>query len=184
VKTAIGIVAVVCVVLYPAAVYFGIRHGQMRLVGLLLLCAALLRTLTGDRSNKTLAATSILAALFAVGIAVTQSESLARFYPVVVNLVLLAAFALSIVWPPAVVTRLALARGAPAHDHVIRYTRRVTGIWCAFFIANGCIAFYTAMFATREIWALYNGFIAYILAGALMFIEWMVRPTVDRNERA
>ncbi len=57
----------------------------------------------------------------------------------------------------------------------MRYTRRLTLVWCVFFICNGVVATYTALFATREAWTLYNGFIAYGLMGALFFGESLVR---------
>jgi uncharacterized membrane protein len=43
---------------------------------------------------------------------------------------------------------------------------------------NGALAVYTAFYASREIWALYNGFVAYLLMGALFAGEWLVRRHV------
>ena len=42
------------------------------------------------------------------------------------------------------------------------YTRRVTQVWCGFFVLNGSLALATALWASEEIWALYNGLIAYL----------------------
>ena len=57
----------------------------------------------------------------------------------------------------------------------IGYTRRVTQIWCVFFVGNGALAIYTALYASRDDWALYNGCIAYLLMGALFGGEWLFR---------
>jgi len=57
----------------------------------------------------------------------------------------------------------------------VRYTRQVTRIWCAFFAVNALIAAWTALWATREVWALYNGFFAYLAMGALFAGEWILR---------
>jgi uncharacterized membrane protein len=51
----------------------------------------------------------------------------------------------------------------------------VTQLWCAFFIANGAVAIYTALFGSRDDWALYNGLIAYLLMGGLFGGEWLYR---------
>jgi uncharacterized membrane protein len=57
----------------------------------------------------------------------------------------------------------------------VRYTFRITQIWCAFFLINGTLAAYTALFTSRAAWALYNGLIAYLLMGALFAGEWLYR---------
>jgi uncharacterized membrane protein len=57
----------------------------------------------------------------------------------------------------------------------VRYTRRVTEVWCAFFVLNAAAAAYTAIYATREAWALYNGVIAYVLMGTLFVAERLLR---------
>jgi uncharacterized membrane protein len=62
----------------------------------------------------------------------------------------------------------------------VRYTRHVTQVWCAFFVVNGAIAAYTAAFASREAWALYNGLIAYVLMGVLFGGERLVRRRLMR----
>ena len=57
----------------------------------------------------------------------------------------------------------------------VRYTRRLTIVWCVFFVFNGLVAFWTAVAQPDEIWALYNGFIAYLLIGSLIVGEMVFR---------
>jgi uncharacterized membrane protein len=47
-----------------------------------------------------------------------------------------------------------------------------------FLLCNGAIALYTALVSSREVWALYNGLIAYGLMGAMFAGEWLVRRWV------
>ena len=47
-----------------------------------------------------------------------------------------------------------------------------------FFILNGSIAAWSALFASREVWAIYNGGVAYLLMGALFAGEWLFRRHV------
>jgi uncharacterized membrane protein len=49
-----------------------------------------------------------------------------------------------------------------------------------FFIGNGLIALYTALFASFDAWALYNGAIAYGLIGLLFGGEWLFRRWVKQ----
>jgi uncharacterized membrane protein len=63
----------------------------------------------------------------------------------------------------------------------VRYTRTITLVWCAFFALNGALAIYTALLTSREAWALYNGFIAYLLMGALIAGERLTRRRLLRS---
>jgi len=36
----------------------------------------------------------------------------------------------------------------------------VTQIWCAFFVLNGLVAAWTAVWSSREVWAVYTGFVS------------------------
>src|SRR5208337_3392697 len=103
-----------------------------------------------------------------------NSEMLARLYPVAVSSVMLAAFALTLVRPPSMVERIARASGAALDIAGVRYTRNVTIVWCVFFAANGCVALATALAGSRQAWALYNGLLSYLLAGALLAGERLV----------
>jgi len=58
------------------------------------------------------------------------------------------------------------------------YTRRVTWIWCGVFVLNGSLALATALWASNQVWALYNGLLAYVMMGALCGGEWLVRRRV------
>ena len=57
----------------------------------------------------------------------------------------------------------------------MHYTRRVTQIWCAFFIFNGSVALFTALHGDMAMWTAWNGMIAYLLMGLLMGSEWLIR---------
>ena len=74
--------------------------------------------------------------------------------------------------------RLARLHDPELDAHGVAYTRRVTIVWCGFFILNGGIALATALWASEQTWALYNGFITYALMGLLMGGEWLVRRRV------
>ncbi|MGJ4749149.1 hypothetical protein ACQV5M_22485, partial [Leptospira sp. SA-E8] len=108
-----------------------------------------------------------------------------KLYPVLVNAVLLAVFAWSLRHPPAVIERLARLAEPALPPSGVAYTRGLTRVWCGFFIVNGLLALVTALWPRQaggdEIWALYNGLIAYLLMGLLFAGEWLLRPHLRRR---
>jgi uncharacterized membrane protein len=172
---------VTLVAAYPLAVYFLLRHGSIRMAGLGLLAVVVIRFLMPGAMQIQVLAALATGAVFAAGIALTSSEALARLYPVGVSAVLLAAFAFTLIRPPSMIERLARATGASLNAAAILYTRAWTVIWCAFFLVNGCIALGTALLGSREAWAIYNGFLSYVIAGTLFLGEQLIRPLVRRR---
>ena len=160
-------------------IWFG--HGQVEprwLAGLLLLAAATrLPTLKINR----VARWSVFGALLLVAIAVWSNVLLPlKLYPVLINCAMLAVFAYSLVSPPSIIERMARLRDPDLPPVAVAYTRRVTQIWCVFFIVNGSIAFATALWASEAVWSLYTGVIAYVLMGLLFGIEFLVRLRFKR----
>jgi uncharacterized membrane protein len=175
-RSSAGWLAALLAVSYPLAVYFGLQHGHLRLVGLALLAAVVLRLISSRSRSALVTVSAVLGAILAVAIYLTRSELLARLYPVLVNLTLLAAFGLSLVWPPAIVTRIAQAAGTRLDARGIAYTRKVTIYWCGFFFVNGGISLYTTLYSAQQTWLLYNGLIAYLLGALLFGVEFLLRP--------
>jgi len=167
---------------YPIAIYCALLWFEPRVIAAVLVIALLLR-----RPRVTLAFVSgfswvshavIVAAVgLSIGAALANDETLLRLYPAGVSLALLTVFALSLWSPPTVIERLArLGRGvAELPPDAVRYTRHVTEVWCGFFALNAAVAIWSAVAASREVWALYNGFLAYVAMCVLFFGERVVR---------
>ncbi len=169
--------------LYPPAVYFGVRHiepWQIAAILAVLLMARLRVVKAANPANQLL----VIAAVLYCSFAIWANDLLAlRFYPALVNLGLLAIFAASLYFPPPVVERLARIQHPDLPLEGVRYTRKVTQVWCAFFLLNGLIAAATALWGSFAWWSLYNGLIAYILMGLLMAIEYWVRIRTQNHVR-
>ncbi|AMG99166.1 TPA: hypothetical protein ACGQSM_003409 [Serratia liquefaciens] len=168
--------------LYPLAVWVGLMHWGTALLAPLLVGVFSLRLLMLRGKlrqqmwlGKALALVGILLAL--ASWALKQSHWL-LYYPVLVNAILLLLFAYSLFAPPTVVERLARITEPQLDAAGIAYTRRVTQVWCGFFIVNGAIALTTCLSGDITLWTLYNGGISYLLMGALMGIEWIVRKRI------
>lgn len=118
---------------------------------------------------------------------VTNNPIFAKIYPVVVNLALLGLFGFSLMSPPTVVFRLAslkdksLRESGAARDKAEPYCRKVTAVWCCFFIANAAVSLCTALLADPLAWSVYNGFVSYVLMGALFLGEMLARRRAMRS---
>ncbi|WP_187267874.1 COG4648 family protein [Aeromonas hydrophila] len=172
--------------LYPLAVYWGLTHaGQTPLLlGLLLIFS--LRLLPGLLKGRVrlgpLPEWLWLGRLLAcIGLGLTLLSALfsARhwllYYPLAVSLALLCLFGWSLTRPMSLVERLARLQDPALPLAAIGYTRRVTQIWCGFFVINGALAAFTIWHGDLALWSLYNGLISYALMGGLMGAEYLVR---------
>lgn len=167
------ILSIVLTIAYTFVVLIGLKYwGVSALAGfIVLLCAIQLLTKPSRLSLFVFTVSLMLAAAsFFYQVALPL-----KLYPVAVNLVLLCLFTTSLFSEQTAIERLARLKDPNLPAEAIRYTRKVTLIWCLFFTINGSIALWSALFASDEIWALYNGFIAYILMGILLGGEWLFR---------
>jgi uncharacterized membrane protein len=164
---------------YPVFVYLALRVASPRVValGTLVLLALRLAFIAPGR----LAATARAFAPAGVALGLASLVSLVwndprslLLAPTLASLGLLAAFASSFL-AQETIERLAHAQVGELDADERRYCRRVTGLWCAFFSANAAVSAALALGATRETWALYTGFIAYLLVGALFAAEYLYR---------
>ncbi|KAB8066563.1 MULTISPECIES: COG4648 family protein [Janthinobacterium] len=172
-------VALLLTVLYPLAIWYGQGQFEPRWLALLLVLAVACRlpALKLQRAARW----SVAAALLLAAVALWSNLLLPlKLYPVLVNAVLLATFGYSLWTPQSMVERLARLREPDFPPAAVRYTRRVTQVWCGFFIVNGGIALVTAVWASEAVWSLYTGVIAYILMALLFGGEYLVRLRFKR----
>ncbi|HBR1846558.1 TPA: hypothetical protein L9M49_003504 [Klebsiella quasipneumoniae subsp. quasipneumoniae] len=172
---------------WPFIIWFGLAHNSLQ--GLLPLMALML-FLRFRQTRRRVGALSVVTQIVAVAgmtlcIAsyLLKTHQLLLFYPVVVNSVMLAVFGGSLWSTMPIIERLARLREPDLPERAVRYTRRVTQIWCAFFIINGGIALFTALYGDLSLWTAWNGMISYLLMGTLMAGEWLVRQRVIKRDK-
>ena len=96
-------------------------------------------------------------------------------------------FAYSWIHPPTIPARLARKfEGKELCARRLQYTNYLTAAWIVFFAANALIAIATAVFFSREIWALYTGLISYLLialmfGGEYVYRQCVLEPKLKRN---
>jgi uncharacterized membrane protein len=179
--TNVGVLALFA--LYPPLVYLGLKYlGGLWIAGLLIaVCLLRLAFGAGPFGRGQVALVCAGGVVLAVLSIVKRSPDLVLYYPVMVSAGLLLLFAHSLVYPPTVIERIARLRDPDLSPKGVAYTRRVTVVWAVFFLCNGGAAFYTAIATSAETWALYNGFVAYVLIGLVFGVEFLVRMRVLKS---
>ncbi len=165
---------------YPFVVYATLGRVSAAWLALPLAVLWLARGLA-DRDTQPGARLLPLAAVaFCLVLAVANSSEWLRWYPVMVNAMLLAIFGASLRRGRPVVERLARLRHPDLPAAGVRYTRNVTRVWCGFFAVNGAVAAALAAWGPWNWWTAYNGAISYALMGLLMGGEWLLRPAAAK----
>jgi uncharacterized membrane protein len=168
--------------LYPLAIWWGGGRVEPRWLALGLLALGAVRlSAAGGAGWRWVGAGAL--ALGAAASVLNIGWPL-KVYPVVVNGSLLALFGATLWRPPSMIERLARLTTPNLPAHAVAYTRKVTMVWCGFFVVNGAIAAATVVWGSDASWALYNGGIAYGAMGALFGGELLVRQLVKRRHAA
>lgn len=184
----LAIVAAIILFIYPFAVFYGLNQWGIGAVAGLLAILFLLRLVGGNKTRlrelKYIAWLSGGAGLLLSLLAFYfKASHWFTYYPIVVNLLMFALFTHSLWQKETLIERFARLQEPDLPDYAVAYTRKVTKVWCVFFVANAVTAFITT-FMSLSIWTLYNGLISYLLAGSLFAVEFIVRMRVKRiNEK-
>lgn len=161
---------------YPALWYYGREAGWFVWLAAAMCGLWLLRALTAKLPQQRYAALFIT--LFFAAVLVFGRRDSMYWYPVLVNLMMLAVFGGSLFAGQTVIEKLARLQQPDLPEKAVRYTRRVTQVWCVFFIINGTLAALLVRLGRYDWWAVYTGVIAYVLMGMLFAGEWLYRKLV------
>lgn len=178
-KTLYAVLFAIASLAYPLLVYCALGRFEPRWIALLLVAVAVLRALMAKQPFWWVLALAA-AAMAALAFCANALAPL-KLYPLLVNLAMLCVFGASLIWPPSAIERIARLRDPNLPPQAVAWTRKVTQAWCAFFVGNGALAALTALCADAKVWALYNGFIAYLLMGAMFAGEWLLRRRALRE---
>ena len=160
-------------VFYPFVVAWALSHQQLLWVSLLLLSVGVIRFFV--HPNRLFLPLTALAILCGSLSLILKDEFWLKFYPVLMSLGTCLIFAFTLRYPPSMIERFARLQQADLPESGVRWTRKVTQVWCAFLFFNALIALGTVWYASTWIWTIYNGFISYILMGVLLLGEFVLR---------
>lgn len=184
-------------VLYPVLVFvlLVVYRFPVRIISLCVIVMALIFFLsstgnTRDKSTGRLNLKPLIsgAVFLTLGIIcfITNSKLFLKFYPIVICSSMLFIFSLSLFNPPCIIFRFATLqdktiKGSVNEGRIYAYCKKVTYVWCAFFILNSLAALYTALYCDDRVWSLYNGGISYIIMGTIFAVEFLIRGVVNRK---
>ncbi|MDC7219030.1 MAG: hypothetical protein PQJ59_03755 [Spirochaetales bacterium] len=180
---------------YPFLVFFIMRKygadARMLVLFLLLVGAVYFLSHSGDRKSGGMKAvqfwgTLLVLSSLALLTFLTKNAGFVKIYPISINLMFLVSFGSTLFFGPNMIFRFARLQDRaidknPHLEKIISYCRRVTQVWCLFFIVNGLISGATALWGSDMQWTLYNGFISYVLMGLLFAVEFIIRKLQERK---
>lgn len=163
---------------YPLLVYYGLTHWPTRSVAMMstaFFVALVALRGRGHRASYGALLAPVALAVLAGFAFILDAQRLMLVFPVIISLVLLAAFSDSLRWGVPMVERFARLQSGDLGEDEVRYCRRVTVMWCVFFAGNAVAAGVLALFAPLSWWALYTGILSYLLVAAVFAVEYTVR---------
>ena len=189
-----GIAAVYPFLVFSLLVIFKVETRVLSLCIILLGITLFLSTTgskkIGDREKRTMDWKPFLSSILFLSAGlfcfITGKELFLKLYSVVISVTFLFTFGSTLFFEPTIIFRFATLAdksivGAPYENQVKRYCKKVTIIWCCFFIINGSMAVFTTFCCSREVWAIYNGGISYVLMGMLFAVEFLIRKLENRK---
>ena len=172
-----GIVAI-GLILYPFLVGYSLANGQYIGVSCLLIVFGVIRLLS--KGNALLWPLTGFAILCGGLSLVLKDHAWLKLYPVFMSVGALIIFAMTLVKPTTMIERFARLAEPNLPPEGVIWTKKVTIVWCGFFVVNAVIALVTVLFTSTKIWVLYNGFISYLLMGVLLLGEYFLRRRQQR----
>ncbi|MDM1765009.1 MULTISPECIES: septation protein IspZ [unclassified Acinetobacter] len=177
-KQVIKGIILLCMILYPFLVGWGLSQGHFLWVSVLLITLGVVRLFS--QGNALLLPLTWFAILCGTLSVLLKDHAWLKMYPVFMSVGAGIIFASTLIRPPSMIERFARLVEPDLPESGILWTRKVTMVWCGFFVVNAAIALYTVVFAPMKIWVIYNGFISYVLMGILFLGEFVLRKRHQR----
>jgi uncharacterized membrane protein len=169
---------------YPFLVYFGIQRFNASAFAIILLIALAIRGYsTMSMLNFWQTASLIVLVTYSLVTAILNSQVMLLFYPVIASISIACVFFVSLKDKQPLLEKVAERMGEIINKHAQHYLYWLTFIWGILLVINGVIAAYTAFYLTLKQWALYNGFISYVLFGSFFIIELIFRHFYKKHKK-
>ena len=166
------IVQAALAITYPFLIWLGLLRFEPREVAVGVLAFAGLRMAFQKRDQTARAVRMLwLPSLVICGVGgavVLWNEPLGLLLmPVAISLAFLTTFLHSLRSGQPMIERFARLQVGTLSLDEVSYCRRVTWVWCAFFVVNAGIAGLLAWIRALEAWAFYTGLVSYLMMGTL-----------------
>lgn len=160
-------------VIYPFLVGWSLSHGHFLWVSVMLIALGIVRLFS--QGNQLMMPLTWFAILCGGLSLLLKDHAWLKMYPVLMSVGACFIFASTLIKPPSMIERFARLAEPNLPESGVIWTRKVTIVWCVFFVINALIALWSVLFAPMKIWVIYNGFISYVLMGILLLGEFILR---------
>jgi len=165
---------------YSVAAHLSYHIGAQQLAVLCLFAVFLIITFlyvfSGPRpSRPSVAALVVICAITLAGLLFQTSLPVVLF-PLAINVALFIVFGRTLInGREALITRFARLERDDLPDVVVRYTSRLTAVWCGVFALLALEVVLLAVLASPEVWSLFVNLLNYIFVGTLFVLEYVYR---------
>lgn len=111
---------------------------------------------------------------FVIGFFYVSKISAVKLYPVLMNFLFFCIFLASLMGKETVIQKIAKTLDGKLEEPVKTYTKNLTYVWIVFLFFNFLMSVWS-LFLPDKFWALYNGFISYLLIGGVFAVELPIR---------
>ncbi len=171
-------IIIILMVIYPFLVGWSLSHGHFLWVSVILIVLGIVRLFSqGNHLMMPLTWFAILCGSLSL---LLKDHAWLKMYPVLMSVGAGIIFASTLIKPPSMIERFARLAEPDLPESGVIWTRKVTIVWCIFFVMNALVALYSVLFAPMRFWVIYNGFISYVLMGILLLGEFILRKRQQR----
>ncbi|MCP4294869.1 MAG: hypothetical protein GY786_04625 [Proteobacteria bacterium] len=165
---------------YPLFFFWGIKYFDLRTILPFLVVPFVLRLLIQKRSGVNRSLVGWAVAVFFVWIFLKEDSQYFMLTPVLINFALLIGFGRTLFTSECLIEKLALKQNKNLSPEERVYCRQVNYMWCWVFLFNMAVASYLTWINDLAMWALYNGFLGYLIVGGfggseLFYRNWRFR---------
>lgn len=116
----------------------------------------------------------LLFTFFVIGFFYVSKITAVKLYPVLMNFLFFCIFLGSLMGKETVIQKIAKSLDGKLEEPVKTYTKNLTYVWIVFLFFNFLMSVWS-LFLSDKFWALYNGFISYLLIGGVFAVELPIR---------
>ena len=129
---------------------------------------------------------AILLGAMAIAVLITQSETVLKFYPIVLTLVFLFVFGVPLLKGSSIITYFAMMMDSAIETHpgramLERCCKAINIVWIIHFIVSLTINFLIVFGSTLKIWTLYNALISYLVQGLIIALQFPIVELANRK---
>ncbi len=164
---------------YPFVIYYGLVNFELWQIATVIVIIALSRSIIVKDNQSQLAKIGLYGSLFMLFLSILSiflnQAGWLKLYPIFMSLLSFMVFFSSLYSHKTIIHKIAELKEKDIGEKKQKYMFKLTIVWCVFFLTNAIISAYTMVYMSLKYWSIYNGFVSYVLMGALLAFEFLYR---------